>query len=194
MRAATSEQRRLPIPLLLILLCAGVPLLLAGLMVSQRWAPQTATNQGELLQPPIPLDSWHVQQAAQPWRPAPRWQLLLYRYHCDTACEQWLQTLNALQRLLGKDRARLHYALITDSTTRAAMQESAALARTAGSPSVPRKARANDLLLPVNAPALKPALYLADPLGNIILRYPLDVDPKAILRDLKRLFKASQIG
>jgi hypothetical protein len=37
-------------------------------------------------------------------------------------------------------------------------------------------------------------LYLVDPLGNLILRYPRDADPSRILRDIGRLLKASQIG
>jgi cytochrome oxidase Cu insertion factor (SCO1/SenC/PrrC family) len=37
-------------------------------------------------------------------------------------------------------------------------------------------------------------LYLVDPLGNVMLRFPKDADPKRVLKDLQRLLKVSQVG
>ena len=37
-------------------------------------------------------------------------------------------------------------------------------------------------------------IYLVDPLGNLMLRFPAVPDPKGIMKDLKLLLKASQIG
>ena len=37
-------------------------------------------------------------------------------------------------------------------------------------------------------------IYLVDPLGNLVLRYPRDADPSRIRRDLERLLKVSRIG
>lgn len=37
-------------------------------------------------------------------------------------------------------------------------------------------------------------IYLIDPLGNLMLRFPADPDPKRMMKDLKLLLKASQIG
>ena len=36
--------------------------------------------------------------------------------------------------------------------------------------------------------------FLADPLGNIILSYQGEIDPKKILSDIKKLLRASKIG
>ncbi len=51
------------------------------------------------------------------------------------------------------------------------------------------------------APAAQAALpeggtgiYLVDPLGNLVLRYPADPDIKGVSKDLVRLLKASGIG
>ena len=38
------------------------------------------------------------------------------------------------------------------------------------------------------------AIYLIDPLGNLVLRYGADPDIKGISKDLTRLLKASGIG
>ena len=40
----------------------------------------------------------------------------------------------------------------------------------------------------------KKRIYLVDPQGNLVLSYPAEVDPKGIIKDLKRLLKYSRIG
>ena len=37
-------------------------------------------------------------------------------------------------------------------------------------------------------------IYIVDPNGNLVFSYPLDINPKLLLADLKRLLKVSQIG
>jgi hypothetical protein len=37
-------------------------------------------------------------------------------------------------------------------------------------------------------------IYLIDPLGNLMMRFPKDADPNKIKRDLSKLLKASRIG
>ena len=37
-------------------------------------------------------------------------------------------------------------------------------------------------------------IYLVDPLGNLMMRFPRDPDPSKMLNDLKRLLRLSQIG
>jgi hypothetical protein len=36
--------------------------------------------------------------------------------------------------------------------------------------------------------------YIVDPLGNLMMSYPPDADPRGILKDLKRLLRLSHIG
>jgi hypothetical protein len=37
-------------------------------------------------------------------------------------------------------------------------------------------------------------VYLADPMGNIVLRFPVDADPMRVSRDIARLLKVSHVG
>jgi hypothetical protein len=37
-------------------------------------------------------------------------------------------------------------------------------------------------------------IYLVDPLGNVMLRFPRDADPTRMRRDIERLLKVSQVG
>jgi cytochrome oxidase Cu insertion factor (SCO1/SenC/PrrC family) len=43
-------------------------------------------------------------------------------------------------------------------------------------------------------PASAGHLYIVDPLGNLMMRYPADAPPRAILSDLERLLRLSHIG
>jgi len=44
------------------------------------------------------------------------------------------------------------------------------------------------------AGAVSDHIYLVDPLGNLMLRFPRDPVPRLMIKDLVRLLKASQIG
>ena len=57
------------------------------------------------------------------------------------------------------------------------------------------RAAGSDLLgqLPV-AHSAADHLYIVDPLGNLVLRYPRDADPGRIIKDITRLLKTSRIG
>jgi hypothetical protein len=37
-------------------------------------------------------------------------------------------------------------------------------------------------------------IWIADPLGNLVLSYPRDTDPRGMIADLKKLLKLSHIG
>ena len=37
-------------------------------------------------------------------------------------------------------------------------------------------------------------IYVIDPLGNLMMRFPRDPDPSKILKDVQRLLRLSQIG
>ena len=37
-------------------------------------------------------------------------------------------------------------------------------------------------------------IYLVDPNGNVMMRFPAASEPRRMLKDLERLLKASQIG
>lgn len=45
-----------------------------------------------------------------------------------------------------------------------------------------------------HAGALTDHVYLVDPLGNLVLRYPRDADPSRMKNDLNRLLRVSRIG
>jgi hypothetical protein len=44
------------------------------------------------------------------------------------------------------------------------------------------------------APSAEGSVYLIDPLGNLVMRYGPEANPKGMLEDLKHLLKLSKIG
>jgi hypothetical protein len=55
-------------------------------------------------------------------------------------------------------------------------------------------ARIREELAPGAGEAARDSVYLVDPLGNLMMRYPEGADGKRMLKDLRRLLKVSQIG
>jgi hypothetical protein len=109
---------------------------------------------------------------------------------CDAACGQQLYLMRQTRVAQGKDQSRIERLwVLTD-----------------GAPPAEKLLQANrglhvwrpsDAAFAAQFPAGKnPAahIYLVDPLGNLMLRFPAPPDFKGMMKDLKLLLKASQIG
>ena len=116
-----------------------------------------------------------------------RWVLLAVGAgDCDAACERKLYATRQARTMQGKERDRVVRAWLVVG---APPPPAALLAQHPG-------------LVVVRVPDLAPAtlsggadaLYVIDPLGNLVLRYGDDPDIKGIAKDLSRLLKASRIG
>jgi glutathione peroxidase-family protein len=56
-------------------------------------------------------------------------------------------------------------------------------------------AQGNELLKKIPAKiSQRDHIYLIDPLGNLMMRFPKNIDPSKMAKDIKRLLKVSQIG
>jgi cytochrome oxidase Cu insertion factor (SCO1/SenC/PrrC family) len=116
-----------------------------------------------------------------------RWVLLAQgRGNCDAGCERRLYATRQARTMQGKEQDRVVRVFLQEGD---AAPSAALLAQHPGLVvvRVPASVAAQ---LPDNAGSL----YLVDPLGNLVLRYPDDPDIKGIARDLTRLLQASRIG
>jgi len=156
--------------------------------------PARHTNYGELM-PTRPLPEARLQladgTAFQFSRLKGKWVLLMVDVGgCDEFCQRKLFTLRQLRLAQGKDMERIERAwLISDD----AVPPAAAVSAYQGTWLV--RAAGSELLKQLPAGS-SPAdhIYIVDPLGNLVLRYPRDADPNKIIGDLTRLLKASRIG
>jgi cytochrome oxidase Cu insertion factor (SCO1/SenC/PrrC family) len=181
------------------------PLLLASIWYghADRWPlPEQRANHGQLITPPHPLAGLQLQDLkGHPLAEDSlqgRWTLVYPGLPtCDAECENLLYQTRQVRTALGKDTERVQRIYLLAEIP----QDPARLEALRG--------LHPDLLLAVLAspstmtrfPDADPAqwwsgkqLYVVDPLGNLMMRYDADQDPKGLLADLKRLLRISQIG
>jgi cytochrome oxidase Cu insertion factor (SCO1/SenC/PrrC family) len=122
-----------------------------------------------------------------------RWILLqVDRSDCDAYCRKKLYYMRQLRLAQGKDLIRIERVwLITDNQPLDTM-----LIREYDGTHM---LRVNDAVLRSWLPVeqngtLADHIYVIDPLGNLIMRYPKNFDADKINKDIGRLLKASSIG
>ncbi len=109
---------------------------------------------------------------------------------CDGYCQKKLWKMRQVRLTQGKSLERIERVwLLTDTQSVAASvikeYEGTWIARAQGS-TILRAFPHHD--------AQRDHIYLVDPLGNVILRYPKDADPSRMKKDLQRLLRVSRIG
>jgi len=158
------------------------------------WQPSGRVNYGELLGAvtlaPAPL----TELSGAPFdilRLRGKWAYITVDSGaCDAPCRSKLWKMRQLRRTQGKymERVERLWLLDDDRMPDAALlkeHEGAWVVRAGGSTLLPQ--------LPA-AGARRDHIYLLDPLGNLVLRYPRDADPSRMRKDLERLLKVSRIG
>jgi cytochrome oxidase Cu insertion factor (SCO1/SenC/PrrC family) len=158
------------------------------------WQPGRTVNYGELLAArPLP-DPKLTLADGTPFQLSQlrgKWALVTVDAgRCDAYCDRKLLYLRQLRLTQGKNMDRVERVwLIADGATpraeAAASYQGTWLVRGA----------AAELLgaFPATG-ATSDHIYLVDPLGNLMMRFPRDPEPKLMIKDLSRLLKASQIG
>ena len=184
------------IKLLLVLLVCALPVI-ASYFTYYVLRPQARTNYGTLIEPsralpdltvvtlggaPVPLASLRGQ-----------WLLLAVGPSaCDRGCEARLYAQRQLREMLGRERDRLDKVwFVTD----AGMPSGALQQALAAEPAVTvlrfPEAELGRWLAPAAGHALQEHLYLVDPMGQWMMRFPVDFDPSKVKRDIDRLLRAS---
>ncbi len=204
-RAASDEQtgaqavrrgRRL---FLLIALVFLGPLVLSWIMFFSRgadWQPAQTVNNGELLQPVVPLGDLSVLTRADTGRPLGNdplhgvWTVVVMSEDgCGEACRTRLQEIDKVRMLLGRDNHRVQRVLLSNGAPQDVtqlMQSHPGL--------VVLDASGHEQVLGRVRTHTEGALHITDPLGNLVMRYTAETDGKKMMEDLKRMMKLSRIG
>lgn len=173
--------------LLLILAIAVGPMFLASAMYQWRfWVPETRSYHGVLIGDGRTLADLGVQAAVEP-----RWQILVTAPGaCEADCQQLVYLARQIQIGLNRETSRASHGLALAEPLPA--DYDATLKR-----EYPQLGRYQlDLQAYEKAAEAVPGaqLWLVDPHGNLVLRYPAGSNGKAILDDLRYLLKISLIG
>ena len=155
--------------------------------------PEPTANYGELLLPPAAVTSHAFGRmnggAFAFSQLRGRWALVASDSGaCPDACLEKLAAMRQVRLALGRNAARVERVLVVDDLR---PPEPEALARFEGMVVALTPA---GMTLPPGAANDRAHIYLVDPLGNVMLRWPGRPDYRGMLKDLERLLKASQVG
>jgi len=161
--------------------------------------PAGRTNYGELIEPQRPTPDLALRELDG----APfdlrslrgRWVMLTAdRAECTETCRTKLWNMRQIRTSTGKDRDRIERVLlfIDDAPTTTMV-----LREFEGTHFL--RATATELepflvLPPEGKTRLEDCVWLIDPLGHLMLRWPRAADPRGMKKDLDRLLSASRIG
>lgn len=159
--------------------------------------PEGRRNFGELINPQRPLPALATQtldgKSGELTVLKNQWLLLsVAGGACDVRCEQNLYFQRQLRESLGREKERLDRVWLVDDDMPVRPILLPALAA-----STVLRIQPDDLvkwLEPAPGKRLQDHLYLVDPLGNLMMRFPADMDAEAAAkakRDLDRLLRAS---
>jgi cytochrome oxidase Cu insertion factor (SCO1/SenC/PrrC family) len=156
------------------------------------YTPDKTSNYGELLTP-APVTTQVLGRAGGgPFRFEElrgKWVLVASDSGaCAEACREKLATMRQVRLALGRNASRVERVFVVDDLR---PPDTAALQPFAGTlvaitpagmtlPPVPANDRAH--------------IYVIDPRGDVMMRFPAATDRKKMLHDLNRLLRASQIG
>jgi hypothetical protein len=159
--------------------------------------PEGRRNYGELVDPQRPLPLMPTQsldgKAGELTALKGQWLLMsVAGAACDKACEQRLYFQRQLREALGKEKDRLDWVWLVNDEAAVDKRLLPALA----SSTVLRVPAASlaQWLVPAAGQRLEDHLYLVDPLGNWMMRFPANMDAEGAAkakRDLDRLMRAS---
>ena len=181
--------------ILVLLVCASP--VVASYFMYYVVRPEGRRNFGELIDPQRPLPALATQtldgKSGELTALKNQWLLLsVASGACDTRCEQNLYFQRQLRESLGREKERLDRVWLVNDD----MAVRQALLPALASATVLRVQPA-DLarwLEPAPGKRLQDHLYLVDPLGNLMMRFPADMDAEAAAkakRDLDRLLRAA---
>jgi hypothetical protein len=164
--------------LLLLFLACAAPFILGWGAWHFGWGTGQPGNYGELIEPRL-LQGPAFEAARGKW--------LLVSFDaaaCDAHCEKKLYYMRQVRTAQGKEQGRIERLWILTDAGTPRPQLAAAFEGT-------RIARGETDAFPGNP---VDHVYLVDPLGNLMMRFPRDPDPSRMLKDLQRLLRYSRIG
>jgi len=187
---------------LLALIIFGTPFLVISLSTFWYYAglgPKATVNYGTMIEPPVDLGSLELELNYQPLNidsMERKWMIIHFLDdRCNEDCLEAFYFSRQINTAIGREKDRVKRFYVASSKTQEKVKKlfQSETNLTAISAKNLNLLRQKMTEAGIN-PFIQPGFLLADPLGNIILSYQGDIDPKKILSDIKKLLRASKIG
>jgi len=145
---------------------------------------ESTVNYGELVRPVIATDENDIEIYGSASLQG-IWTMVYVSSRCDEACEKAVEDMKTIRTLMNDDMRRIQRMIIIEDNSTPIINNEGLI-----------KARVTSKKLTQSLKKYtENAIYLIDPIGNIMLYYePQNIDIRLVIKDLKRLFKYSRIG
>lgn len=179
------KKRSARLNLIIIFFVFFIPVIAAYVALKGQWFNLAATNQGELITPAMQMDVTHLNTDA-----SGKWLMIVpSELECQKLCQESTYLVKQADIALGRETQRvLPSRYITSNQQLILLEQTKANEQPAG-------------IINPSAPLSQDYVYIADPLGQIILRYPVSLNrednliaAKHLLADLRKLLKLSRVG
>ena len=145
---------------------------------------ESTVNYGELVRPVIATDDTDIEIEGSASLQG-IWTMVYVSSHCDDACEKAVADMKTIRTLMNADMRRIQRMIIIENNSTPTVNDEALIKAKITSEKLTQSLKKYS----------KNAIYLIDPIGNIMLYYePQNIDIRLVIKDLKRLFKYSRIG
>jgi len=145
---------------------------------------ESTVNYGELVRPVIATDESDIEIDGGASLQG-IWTMVYVSSRCDDVCEKAVVDMKTIRTLMNADMRRIQRMIIIENNSTPTVNDETLI-----------KARiTSEKLTKSLKKYTENAIYLIDPIGNIMLYYePQNIDIRLVIKDLKRLFKYSRIG
>ena len=157
----------------------------------------SSRSYGELVSPPKPLQMTVLHDArgktvsSQQW--LKKWSIVTVATSaCTEPCQTQIHLLKQVNIALDKDVKRVQRVLLMPITSN--VEATSALQKQYPDLLILQGTDAETVQFATQFSGAEGSVYLVDPLGNLMMRYPQDINPKGMLTDLKKLLKNSWAG
>lgn len=159
------------------------------------------SNHGDLINPPRQisnLDLLDPLSGDKKYQLHGKWSLIYVTDYCDQVCVDNLYRMRQIHIAMDKYSLRVQRVLFLTNTSQ---QDFASLFKEYSGQRI-IKNESLDIknlldkfrLTETDDPVKANRLYVIDPMGNLMMSYQPESDPRGIIKDLKLLLKASRIG
>lgn len=198
-----SRNKRNKITIVLVVLAFTSPLILSWFVFyhTNFLENRGMSNHGELIVPPRPIVDLSLIDPIKVDRKESlhgKWSMVYVTRSCDKLCVDNVYRMRQIHIAMDKHSLRVQKVLLL--TQQHAMELSDLLVNYAGQQVI------NTDLIDTNAlldkfrltssdnPLEARRIYIIDPLGNLMMSFEPDANPRDIMQDLKKLLRASRIG
>ncbi|MFC1771988.1 hypothetical protein ACFL3A_01395 [Pseudomonadota bacterium] len=198
------QRRRSRASLLIVLALFAAPVLIAWSLfyLFPEWMPSGTSNHGDLVEPARPLPAFSLNTVSgdvvdQTYLRGKWNYVYLHEGECDTACVERLYKVRQLRLAHGKDIDRMQRLMLwrADAVSTEARVELQSHFPGQVIALVPENSELVPAFLTDAAdPLIAGRIYLVDPLGNLMMSYQPEAEPRGIIKDMHRLLKYSGLG